>query len=189
MREQIAFRYFPEYEKWAAFTDENCPCPDDLPCLEAVYFDDPDIEEPVCLDQLINGRVKVDIPEYLQKQLIDSIREKHHNWDDQQVTNSAGQILEALSRTPPVPWIQHNVWPVCCADFCYYLGEWSQEDLATTSPDGDGSAFLWAILEEPYRSRRDGPQGLWEELISGWTTIYVFRCFECNKLIAVDQSY
>lgn len=189
MRKQVAFRYFPEYEKWAQFADENCHCSDDSPCLEAIYFENPDLEDPVCLDELIDGRVRVEIPDYLQKQLMESIRRKHSNWDDQQVNSAAAQFVDTLSKTPPVPWIQHNVWPVCCGDFCCYLGEWSQEKLIEASPDGDGSAFLWSILADSYRARRDDPQSLWQEIENGWTEIFVFRCFDCNKLIAGDQSY
>ena len=103
MRKQVAFRYFPEYQKWAHFADENCLCSDDLPCLDAVYFEDPDIEDPVCLNHLIEGRVRVEIPEYLQNQLVDSIRKKHSNWDEQQVIITAAQIVDTLSKTPPIP--------------------------------------------------------------------------------------
>lgn len=183
------FKYFPEYEKWARFADRQNLRPDDSPCLEGVYFENPDIEEPVCLDLLVNGQVKVEIPNYLHKQLLNSIRKKHSGWDENRVMNFAAQILDALSRTPPIPWIQHNAWPVCCGDFCCYLGEWSDEQLTKSSPDGDGGAYLWTILEDSHRSRRDNPYHLWQEVMSGWTTIYMFQCFECNKLIAVDQSY
>jgi hypothetical protein len=189
MQRQIEFKYFPEYEKWAVFTNEKCICPDDLPCLEPIHFDDPDIEDPVCLDQLVNGQVRVDIPAYLQKRLLDSILKTHPSWSGDQTRNFAAQVVDTLSRTPPIPWIQNNDWPVCCGDFCCYLGEWSQEQLTESSSEGNGSSFLWGILADYRRNRRDAPGDIWQEIESGWTTIYVFRCFDCNKLIAVDQSY
>lgn len=189
MRKQIKFRYFPEYKKWAKFSNEKCLCLDNLPCLDAIYFENPDIEDPVCLDLLVNGQVQVEIPDYLQKQLLNSLQKTHPDWNEGHINNLAAQIVDTLSKTPPIPWIQHNAWPVCCGDFCCYLGEWDHERISEASPDGDGSAFLWAMLEEPYRKRRENPNNLWQEIKSRWTVIYVFRCFECDKLIAVDQSY
>lgn len=189
MSQKIEFKYFPENKKFAVFATDKCLCKDNLPCLEPIHFEDPEIENPVCLDQLVNGQVRVAISVYLQKRLLDSIVNTHPSWSGDRARNLAAQIVDALSRTPPVPWIQNNDWPVCCGDFCCYLGEWSQEKLTESSPDGNGSSFLWGILEERRRNRRDDPDQLWQEIESGWTTIFVFRCFECNTLIAVDQSY
>jgi hypothetical protein len=52
---------------------------------------------------------------------------------------------------------------------------------------GDGKYYLMSIIQEP-----DGvgdPDGLWEEIGTRWTVIFVFRCLSCGKLVAIDQSY
>ncbi len=189
MQKQIEFKYFPEYQKWARFANQECFCQNDLPCLEAVYFENPAIENPVCLDLLVSGQARVEVPDYLKKQLLNSILETHPDWSAIQSQELATQIVDALSRTPPIPWIQHNSWPVCCGDFCCYLGEWDHEQLTEASPDGDGISFLWTILDDSYIGRRNSPHHLWQEIKNGWTIIYVFQCFACKKLIALDQSY
>ena len=189
MQKPRVFKYFPEYDKWAKFSDEECHCQGELPCLDPIFFENPNLNDPVCLDLLADGRVQVEIPDWLQKQLLASIVKTHPNWEDYQVKHFATLLVDELSRTPPVPWIQHNAWPVCCGDFCCYLGEWNQDRFIEVSPDGNGSAFLWAILEDSHRNRRDDPYQLWQEIKSEWTTIYVFKCFTCDKFIAVDQSY
>ena len=94
------------------------------------------------------------------------------------------QAVDILSRTPPVPWIQENEWPAHCGDFCRYLGEWDQARLTAAAPDGNGLAFLWSILPQASRARRDRDE-LWEELGNEWAAVYVFECLTCGKVMAV----
>lgn len=182
------FAYFPDYLKWAKFVSDDCDCPDGSPCLEGVYFGDPDIEDPVCLSDLVAGSIRVDIPDYLVDELRKSVKKVNPKWSKKQIDDRVEQAVDSLSRTPAVPWIQENEWPVHCGDFCRYLGEWDQARLTEAAPDGKGLAFLWSILPSAAQARRDRDE-LWEELGNEWAAVYVFECLTCGRLMAVEQSY
>lgn len=187
MSRELAFRYFPNYKKEARFTDQPCEVCGDRPCLAGVYFGITDGPEAVCLNCLVMGKVVVDIPTYLKNQLEESVKIVNPGWQEEQTKTYIGGVVEALSRTPPVPWIQNNNWPVHHGDFCRYLGEWSQARLAQEAPDGDGKTYLMSILEAP--DEVGDPEGLWESIADEWTAVFVFECFTCNKRIAIEQSY
>lgn len=187
MESTYLFEYFPEYHKWARF-EEDCECEDGSPCLDGVFFGDPDIEEPVCLSDLVSGKVRVDIPDYVVDELRDSITETRPDLTNTQITEKVQAATDTLARTPPVPWIQNNEWPSHCGDFCRYLGEWNQERLNNVAEEGNGRAFLWSILIPAHRARRNLDE-LWEEIENEWAAIYVFECRTCGKLVALEQSY
>jgi uncharacterized protein CbrC (UPF0167 family) len=189
MSELHEFKYFPNYQTWARFTEDDCNCPLDELCLDGVFFGDPDVPDAICLSWLMAGQYRVEIGHYLIRLLEQSVRLEHPEWSDQQVTVHVDQSVDALSRTPPVPWIQHNNWPVCHGDFCRYDGEWRQDQFIQAAPDGDGVSYLVSILDEPNRERIGDPIGLWESISNGWTTVFVFTCLTCGRRIAVDQSY
>jgi uncharacterized protein CbrC (UPF0167 family) len=188
MTRQFEFKYFPDWKRWAALTTD-CNCPEGEPCLESAFFEDPEIQNPVCIGSLVSGDVRVAIPEYLVTALISSIQETFGDLPRERQNELVTQAVDQLSRTPPAQWIQSNQWPVCCGDFCRYLGEADQIVLTDKSKDGDGMSFLWSILSEECRKRRDDANHLWNEIESGWTVVYLFECLTCQKLIAVDQSY
>ena len=181
------FRYFPNYQEWARFTDKPCASCQGTPCLEGIYFDQSSELESVCLDCLTTGQVKVDIPSYIHNQLMESVRRTHSDWTDQQIDMHVAARVSALAMTPPVPWIQNNEWPVCGDDFAYYLGERNQEDLSLMAPDGNGLTYLHTIVNKP-EQMQDGA-AIWHALENGWATVFLFEC-EANKTyIAVIQAY
>jgi uncharacterized protein CbrC (UPF0167 family) len=138
---------------------------------------------------LVEGRIRVAIPDHLKVELDESIKSTFPLLDDQHRLDLLELRIEVLSRTPPVPWIQNNNWPVSNGDFCRFLGEWSEDDLTEKSPDNNGKSFLWSILDTNCRNRRSSVDDLWNEIVYGTTAIYVFECLLTKKLIAVDQSY
>lgn len=185
MSNQHSFLYFPDYEMWARFSEEPCDC--DSPCLDGAWFDGPDIPEAVCSQDLISARVRNHIPDYLKDQLAQSVALTHGDWASDQIRQHIEDAVDRLSRTPPVPWIQNNDWPVHHGDFCRYIGEWDQPRLSAESPDGDGKKYLMSIIEEP--EGVGDPEALWESIGTEWTAVYVFECLECGKRIATEQSY
>jgi uncharacterized protein CbrC (UPF0167 family) len=185
----LTFRYFPDWESKAAISKEECNCTDDLPCLEPIFFEDPDIETPVCVVDLSRGDVRVAIPDHLIETLDVSIRKYFPDLELTARTMKVKQLVDVLSRTPPVPWIQHNAWPVSMGDFCRYIGEWDQHEFDVHSQNKEGKSFLWSILEEYCRNRRQSVESLWDEMEVGKSTVYVFECLTSGRLIAVDQSY
>ena len=192
MHDRIEFRYFPDYEKWAEFEEPPCDCvggteEQSSTCLSGVFFDNPDAPESVCLSDLVEGIVPVDIPDWVREELEQSVKATYPGWTDTQVRTHVEKAVDELSRTPPVPWIQNNLWPSCHGDFCAYLGEWDQERLTEASPDGNGQSYLMSIIRDP--EGLGDPDGLWQSIVTGWAQIYVFRCLTCEQLVAIDQAF
>jgi uncharacterized protein CbrC (UPF0167 family) len=183
------FKYFPEYRKWARFISEDCQCLHTEPCLDYLCFDDPDIKSPVCLSDLVEGRIRVSIPASVVNDLKGSVKGFYSNQSEEQIETRVNRSVDELSRTPPIPWIQGNDWPVCCGDFGQYLGEWDQSQFDAEAANANGKEFLWSILSEWCQLRRSSIEDIWTEMGAHWTTIFVFRCLNCDRLIAVDQSY
>ena len=192
MPNQYTFPYFPDYMKWAYFTDPPWLCCEDgeTPCLVGTYFDgSEDLPDEICLHDLVTGKYRVDVPDYLEQALARSIQATFSDLAADEVQLRCSAAVAALSKTPPVPWIQSNAWPVCHGDFCQYTGEWNQEELTKHAPDGNGLAYLMTILVNLDTSPIANPAGLWDEIASGWTTIFVFQCFTCGKRLAQEQSF
>jgi uncharacterized protein CbrC (UPF0167 family) len=185
VNKQEDFRYFADFKRWAQFAEESCDC--EGPCLEGVYFDDPDVPEAVCLQSLVSGEVRVDVPSYLIDRLRESVRVTFHQWSTERINAHVSEAVDTLSRTPPVPWIQNNLWPVHHGDFCRYVGEWNQEKLTEEAKADDGRTYLSSILEES--TSIEDVDGLWASIGNGWTAIFVFECLRCERQIAVPQSY
>lgn len=182
---QVAFTYFPDYRRWARFVDEPCDCAG--PCLNGLYFEDPDVPDAVCLERLISGAVRVAVPAYLRDTLARSAAATHPGWPAERLAAHVAAAVDTLSRTPPVPWVQHNSWPVHHGDFCCYLGEWDQAALTAASPTGDGRAYLLSLVEAPPAVA--DPEALWVAVGSGWATVFGFACLTCGHRVAVVQSY
>ncbi|AZK48807.1 CbrC family protein [Paenibacillus lentus] len=91
-------------------------------------------------------------------------------------------------KTPSVPWIQYNDWPICCNDYAKYLGEWKREYLEKQSDDGNGLNYLLSILEQLSKGKIENVDAFWED-IGHYTAIYVFECLDCSKRNAIPQSY
>lgn len=168
------FKYFDNPLENAEFIDEKCQsCGSEENCLEGVYFNEHDDVVSVCLSCLKEGLIRVDIPDYIRKEIKGS--DKFDKIDE-------------LERTPPVPWIQYNEWPVCCNDFTKYIGEWGRGRLIKESQDGNGLNYLLSILLQDIKERIVNEKNFWSE-IGNLIAIYVFECQTCSKRIAVSQSY
>lgn len=187
MSNQIEFKYFPDYMKFARFVEDPCDnCSSNI-CLNGAYFEDAEVPDSVCLDLLVSGKYRVYIPDYLKEDLENSVRATYPTWTEEEIRRHIEVIVDELSRTPPVPWIQNNNWPVHHGDFCRYIGEWDQVMLTKESQNGDGLSYLMSILADP--EDIGDIQSLWESIGNGWTVVFVFECLLCNQRIAIEQSY
>ncbi len=84
-------------------------------------------------------------------------------------------LLYELVRTPTYSSIQGERWMFCCKRPMVFEGAWSRGTFSRKAPDGNGKAFLAAILDE------DVP-GLWEDRLHDVSGIYVFSCATCITL-------
>jgi uncharacterized protein CbrC (UPF0167 family) len=186
---EINFKYFSNPLKNAEFTDEKCQsCGSDEYCLEGVYFDKGDEVTSVCLDCLKKGIVTVDIPEFIQERIKSHLHETFPSKDEKEIELLYHSLLRELERTPPVPWIQYNDWPVCCGDFMQYIGEWKREDFNNAAEDRNGKNFIISILDDFTKSKIDDVDVFWND-IGEYTAVFVFKCLQCDKLTAIAQSY
>ncbi|RFA31858.1 hypothetical protein CAI16_19655 [Virgibacillus dokdonensis] len=171
---EYKFKYFENPLENAEFTGEACQsCGKNEKCLEGEYFDLDDEVDSVCLNCLRLGKVKVNIPNYIKDRITGQGKEE--------------KVAE-LEKTPPVPWIQYNDWPVCCGDYTKYIGEWEREDFEKNSKDGDGLNYLLSILDQSTKDKIENENIFWED-IGHYTAIFVFECLNCSDRIAVPQSY
>lgn len=180
------FKYFDNVLENAEFTDIPCEiCGSQKNCLEGLYFECDDINS-ACIDCLSKGKIKVNITEFIKERIIAHLKENNKNEDE--IERKVKMLVDELERTPPVPWIQYNDWPICCNDFTKYLGEWGKEDIIRNSHDKNEKEHLISILDDFSKSRIDNLDCFWDE-IGDDVAIFVFKCIYCSKLIAVWQSY
>lgn len=185
----LNYEYYENVLKNAEFTKEKCQiCSSEEKCLEGIYFEQGSKLKSVCLNCLNEGKIKVDIPVYLKNKLYESIKKIDVNQDKDTIELKVNMIIEKLEKTPPVPWIQNNEWPVCCGDFLKFIGEWEQEDFNEKAEDKNGKKKFEELLDENTRKKVDNIDVLWEDL-DNETVAFVFRCNHCDKYTVVCQSY
>lgn len=183
------FKYFIDPQTNASFTDENCQCCGaEKNCLDGDYFDRGAEITSVCLNCLENGRITVEISEYIQKKLFSHLQDTFTQKNEEQLNELFKSILHELQKTPPVPWIQYNDWPVADGDCMQYIGEWGQEDFVNHAPDGHGKDYAMSILDEWTKSKIDDSHVFWDD-IGNYTTIFVFKSVTSSTIVGVAQSY
>lgn len=181
------FKYVEEPLKNAEMENGNCQiCGEDKLCLEGIYFDNDDEVELVCLDCLQSGKIKVNIPSFLEERIYSHLFDLYPQYKKSEIEIKAKTLSEELSINPPVPWIQYNDWAVCCGDFAKYIGEWNKEDILKKS--SNGKEYIMDILDDFSKKKVEDIDAFWDD-IGESTVIFVFKCIKCSKLIAVSQAY
>lgn len=185
----MKFRYFKDVFKNAIFTDAECDiCGTKKNCLEGEYFSDSGKYNSVCLNCLISGLAKVEIPNYIVESLKVKIINSKELLANEDIEENVKLKIKELEANPPVPWIQYNNWPICCNDFACYIGEWTQEEFIAQSNNDNYINFFKSILDDSTKSKIDDINILWED-IGHNTAAFVFQCLICGKYIVVCQSY
>ncbi|NRY60177.1 CbrC family protein [Clostridium beijerinckii] len=187
---EFKFKYFTNVQRNARFIDEPCDnCGSTNLCLNGIYFDHYDEEvEAVCLECLTKGNIVVEIPSEVSEKIYNEISINYPDGSEDELKKRVNEIIEELSKTPPVPWVQSNDWQVCCGNFMTYLGELGRDDLDSMATDGDGKALLLNLIDEETKNRIDDLECLWNEL-GDYAVAYHFKCMKCGKQIVVIQSY
>lgn len=175
------FRYFPGYPEGAPFAEGPCYFCGSHPAIDGMWlgfdkdFDDP---PPVCIQDLIADKARVDIADWIWQLLARNVEIQHPDWTAQTRQAYVEARTYELAHTPPVPWIQNNEWPVCADDYASFTGELTREKLeAHTGGAEGGKALLLAIMRQ---ERPDWPidvqlNNYWEYL-GDFMRIYQFRC-------------
>lgn len=184
------FNYFKDPLKYARFTDKSCDnCGSANLCLNGIYFDNSEDEfESVCLECLVRGEVIVEIPSFLGERLYNEVKSRYQGSSLLGIEEKVNKMLEELSKTPPVPWLQFNDWPVCCGDFMRYIGEWGREEFNLNSNDGNGKRYLLDLLDDSFINQIDDFEVFWNE-IGEYSIAFVFECIECKVRKVIVQSY
>ncbi len=182
------FKYFNNPAKYSVHSKKPCQfCGENEGNLEGVYFEKGDNIQSICLKCLKEGKETVYIPSYIQERLEQNLNE-NNTLSEHDIRKKVISYIDELSKTPPVPWIQFNDWPVCCADFAEYIGEWDREEIIKNSKDKGGKKFLLEILDEFSKNKIDDFNFFWNDIGIN-TAIFVFKCISCNKFLAIAQSY
>ena len=182
------FKYYNHPEVNAILTQVKCQsCDSEEYCLEGEYFDLGGSVESVCLSCLSKGKITVNIPNFIRNRIKNHLT-GNGTASDESSQERAHQLIDELSKNPPVPWIQYNDWPVCCDDFCRYLGEWDRSTVVEKAQNKNPQDYLMSILEEFSKEKIDNFDSFWND-IGNETAIFVFECIKCSKIIAVCQSY
>lgn len=175
------YKYFEMPLKYADTELGTCDfCNCERECMDTVYFNRHDVTENlICFECFDKNLLSVEIPEYIKQELINNLK-KYGITDIEQIEKK----ISDLSHTPPVPWIQNNEWPVCCGDFALYLGEWDRNEFEN---HGDGKKLLSNMLSDDDKKKYDIDY-LWDN-IGDWCCAFIFKCINCDRLIAVCQEY
>lgn len=98
------------------------------------------------------------------------------------------RTIELTLLTPHLVTWQEVVWPAHCGDYCRFIKEVGQPELAHPSPEGDGEAFFAAHAHDI--ADRSHAHAMWEGIrsdipINGHAAypvgVYLFRCLTCGE--------
>lgn len=186
---EYKFKYFQDPLKYARYVEEPCEiCGSTNLCLNGDYLERNDELESVCLDCLVEGKVVVQFPSFLYDRLSAEVKRFNPKLGEDDIRSVVKGIFSILEKTPPVPWIQYNDWPVCCGDFMLFLRELEREDFNNFAGNGNGKEILLNMLDDETKNRIESLEILWDEL-GDYSIAYQFECFRCNKTKVVIQSF
>jgi uncharacterized protein CbrC (UPF0167 family) len=189
------FRYMPGARVLARWIDAPCACGAAGPNLDGAYFEGEGVLRAVCLRCLAAGKIERDLAG-LRDELRARLKARNPAWGAARVTRTADERAAELARTPPVPWLGKNEWPICCDDFAVYRGEWAKREWERAAKDGDGQAALARVLGDADRAAtvyKDlapdaggaaGPGGRPDARVA----TFVFFCPTCKKLTVIVQE-
>lgn len=182
------FKYYEKPEVNAITTQTKCQyCNSDENCLEGEYFDCGSSVFSVCINCLSKGEITVCIPDFINSRIKKQLSENGIG-SEELILKKANQLIAELGKNPPVPWIQYNDWPVCCNDFMRYKGEWDQFEITQKAQDISIREYLLSILDSFSKNKINNFDLFWDDIGYG-TSLFVFECINCSKIVAVSQSY
>lgn len=195
----VEFRYFAYPHEFASFstTPAKCDfCGEERPHYSGSFYGPDDERETICEECLVSGRLEpLEMTTNsgniatLRRQLSE-LRPELSAEERERVARERTAEVEA--RTPSLQTWQYFDWPVHCGDYCQYIKEVGQPELAAIAPDGDGPSYLVAHASGWGITNIELARKVWEDIrpdtptdISGAYSvgIYLFACLSCGEHI------
>jgi uncharacterized protein CbrC (UPF0167 family) len=190
------FRYFERPHQFSTYreTARQCDlCGQSRPGYEGPFSGGGDAEF-VCEESLVMGSL---VGEDLSTNAGDraalerQLRKRHPAWAREHLQEQIERLTAELEQSTPhmMTW-QSFFWPAHCGDYCRYIKEVGQKDLARLAPDSDGIAFLAAHSTEITDLAQ--AQDVWETTRPDAPTdnrvaysvgVYLFQCLSCQEYI------
>lgn len=188
------YRYFELPHQFSTYQEvpQRCAvCGRDIPGYAGPFYSEHDIEF-ACEDCLSSGRLQ-EYAATTNEGDIAALRQQL--WELRAVVSDAERERLAHERTielqhctpRPVTW-QDFVWPAHCGDFCRFVKEVGQPELAQLSPYGDGEAFFTSHARDIADSQH--AHTIWENIRPDIPTdarnaysvgVYLYRCLSCGE--------
>ena len=126
--------------------------------------EEPEISE-LCAECILSGHVRRNADVRIQKTINRFAKDKQAAW-------------EAFHRTPDIPlFLQYTDWPMCCGDWCEFVGVPSSYDESKVVPD---NYHYWEDSPKAWKSDFElMPETLRE--------ISLFRCLDCEEKLFTWQ--
>lgn len=189
-----SFDYFPTFPGGAQLREEACSFCARSPAIPAVRLKLQASEEKpkaVCADCLRIGRARTEVPTWVERELTNAVRAAHPEWDSDEVARHVASRVDALSHTPPVPWLQNNEWPACKDDFAVYRGELTRDTLlGEYGSVARAKEALDSVIKEvrPEWTLDEEALGTAWEQLGNFVAIFVFQCPSDQRPIYVLQT-
>ncbi len=187
------FKYFPDFAKEAAFDAKGCAFCSRVPALDGAWLqfdDDYDDPPPVCIDDLLADKARVDIPRRLQQRLALAVHARHADWEEQRVATYVATHTAELAHTPPVPWIQENEWPICAEDYAIYVGQLTRNKLTERYGSSRAAKASLRTIMRTLRPKWEVDKAkhleAWWDALGDFLCIYSFRCDEGTEVVVLQ---
>lgn len=188
----VKFKYFPDFPAGADLTSDPYSYCGRAPALPAIRLGfGTGANGSICADCLAKGMATVNVPSWVQRDLESGVDRTHPDWSEQQRSRYVSERVNELARTPPVPWLQNNEWPVCGDDFAEYNDEVARELLLQQHETvAEAKSALRGILKDamPNWEQSDNDVDMeWEEL-GNYLAIFLFRCQDGKPVYIVQTA-
>jgi uncharacterized protein CbrC (UPF0167 family) len=176
------FKYFTLPKEKATYVDIPCECCGTAGyCLDGQYFGEGAKVKSVCVFCLKEGKKRVLVPDSIQMKLLTHLQELYPDKPDVELKKEALAKIDELERTPPVPWLTKNEWPVGNGDFTRYKYPMNQDMFY------EGKEYFYSVVQgiEQIKDK----EKLWDE-IGKRITVFGFSVIGTEKYteIVVPQS-
>lgn len=194
----IAYRYFERPHAFSTYREEpqRCEiCGQERPGYRGPFYGPNDLEF-VCEECLSTGKLetlKVSTNNGDFGALLGQLKAMHLEMSDLECDALArARTAELERRTPHIVAWQDWLWPAHCGDYCRYVKEVGQPEIARLASDGDGLAFFATHANDiaDLGHARDVWEGIRPDeqengAVAYSVGVYLFRCMTCAETILI----
>ena len=150
--------HFCESDKTPVYTYNGVIVHPDRAANPVLARGEPEVSE-LCADCILSDHVRKDIENRIQKTI-------------NRFANDKSAALDAFHRTPDIPlFLQYQDWPMCCGEWCEFVGVPSSYDESKVVPD---EHRFWEHESRDWQADYNlMPESLRE--------ISLFKCLNCEK--------